>query len=128
LNALKPSNQTQKEHIMNKSIFTKVAASFGIFAVLTCASATSFASTWQEQHPRRAQVNHRIEHQKNVIKKEVASGEMSKSEAKTLLKKEHAIRVEQKAMAAQHNGHITKQEQLILNKQLNATRKEIKSN
>jgi hypothetical protein len=113
---------------MNQSIFTKAAASIGIFTVLVCASATSFASTWQEQHPRRAQVNHRIEHQKNEIKKEVASGEMSKSEAKSLLKKEHAIRVEQKAMAAQHHGRITKQEQLILNKQLNATKKEIKSN
>jgi biopolymer transport protein ExbB/TolQ len=113
---------------MNKSIYTKVAASIGIFSVLAFASAASFASTWQEHHPRRAQVNHRIEHQKNEIKKEVASGEMSKSEAKTLLKKERAIRLEQKAMAAQHNGHITKQEQILLNKQLNATKKEIKSN
>jgi hypothetical protein len=80
-----------------------------------------------EHHPRRAQVNHRLENQNDRIDHKVADGQMSKKEAHKLRKNDHKIRQEERDMASQNNGHITKQEQKTLNQQENQNSQKIKN-
>ena len=78
-------------------------------------------------HPRRAQVNRRLERQNDRIHDKVADGQMSKQEAAKLHHEDHQIRKEERIMASQNHGHITKQEQKTLNQQENKVSKQIKN-
>jgi hypothetical protein len=80
---------------------------------------------WQKDHPRREQVNSRLENQKDRIDAKVANGTMSKAKAAKLKKQDSQIRKEEKLMASQNGGHITKQEQKTLNQQEDAVSKKI---
>ena len=59
------------------------------------------------------------------IKTEVKEGELTKSQAAALHKDDRQIRREERLMASQNGGHITKQEQKTLNQQENAVSKQI---
>jgi len=97
-----------------------------IGVLLTAASSASAEETqWQKDHPRRTQVNKRLGNQNKRIKNEVKEGEISKGQAATLHKEDHQIRQEERDMAAQNGGHITKQEQKTLNQQENGVSKQI---
>jgi hypothetical protein len=87
----------------------------------------TFAAEGQfdKDHPRRAEVNQRLDNQDKRINKEVKEGEISKAKAANLHKKDHQIRKEERIMASQNGGHITKQEQKTLNQQENAVSKQI---
>lgn len=50
---------------------------------------------------------------------------MSKAEASKLHREDHQIRQEERDMAAQNGGHITKSEQKVLNQQENKVSKQI---
>ncbi len=95
------------------------------FAIAGTASVASAETQWQKNHPRREQVNARLNNQNKRIKTEVKEGEMSKAQAATLHKDDHQIRQEERAMASQNGGHITKSEQKVLNQQENAVSKKI---
>jgi hypothetical protein len=88
----------------------------------------SFAETqWQENHPRRAQVNSRLKNQNERITNKVQSGQMTRTQARQLRQNDKAIRSEERAMARQNGGHITKQEQRTLNQQENANSRKIRN-
>ena len=91
----------------------------------TVAGGAIAAGDWKKDHPRRAQVNSRLNNQNQRIKNEVKSGEMSKGQAAKLHKEDRQIRKEERAMASQNGGHITKQEQRALNQQENAVSRQI---
>jgi len=78
-------------------------------------------------HPRRTQVNHRLENQNDRIHDKVEDGQMSKKEAAKLHGQDRQIRQEERDMASQDHGHITKQEQKTLNEQENHVSKEIRN-
>lgn len=80
---------------------------------------------WAQEHPRRAQVNERLDNQNKRINKEVAEGEMSKQQANGIKREDRQVRQEERSMASQNGGHITKQEQQTLNQQENAISKQI---
>jgi hypothetical protein len=80
---------------------------------------------WAKNHPRREQVNSRLNNQNHRIHQEVKEDEMSKTQAAKLHKEDHEIRQEERDMAAQNHGHITKQEQKTLNQQENQVSKQI---
>jgi hypothetical protein len=82
-------------------------------------------TTWQKNHPRREQVNNRLANQNKRIRNEVKEGDMSKATAAKLHKEDHQIRAEERLMASQNGGHITKQEQKTLNQQENQVSKQI---
>ena len=104
----------------------KTLSLIGVVGMLAAVSAQSFAATeFQKEHPRRAEVNHRLEIQDKRIHQEVKEGKMSKAEAKKLHKEDHQIRKEEKSMASQNGGHITKLEQKTLNQQENSVSKQI---
>jgi hypothetical protein len=111
---------------MNNRIVTKAAILTTLVAMFAGAAGTASASTtWEKHHPRRAEVNARLAKQDSRIKTEVKQGELTKPQAAALHKEDHQIRQEERAMASQNGGHITKTEKLALNQQENAVSKQI---
>lgn len=80
---------------------------------------------WQKDHPRRAEVNGRLANQNKRIDNELKEGEISKGKAARLHKEDRQIRQEERNMAGQNGGHITRQEQKTLNRQENAVSRRI---
>jgi hypothetical protein len=98
----------------------------GVFVVLTAvAGGASADTTWQKNHPRREQVNNRLNNQNQRIHNDVKNGTLTKSQAASLHKEDHQVRQEERDMASQNGGHITKSEQKVLNQQESGISKQI---
>jgi hypothetical protein len=96
------------------------------FAMLSAVAGTASAdTTWQKNHPRREQVNNRLNNQNKRIHNDVKNGTLTKSQAASLHKEDHQVRQEERDMASQNGGHITKSEQKALNQQENGISKQI---
>lgn len=109
------------------STLSGLAAAASIAALVAGTSGVAFAAEtqFQKDHPRRAEVNSRLNNQNQRIHNEVKSGQISKGQAASLHKQDHQIRKEERADAAKNGGHITKQEQSSLNRQENTVSREI---
>jgi hypothetical protein len=95
-------------------------------ATIVGLSGNAFAeSLFQQNHPRRAEVNSRLANQNRRIYNEVKSGQISKQQGAALHSEDHQIRTEERDMASQNNTHITKLEQATLNQQENGVSKQI---
>ncbi len=95
-------------------------------ALLTTVAGTASAeTTWQKNHPRRTQVNHRLNNQDKRIHNDVKNGTLTKGQAASLHEEDHQVRQEERDMASQNGGHITKPEQQVLNQQENSISKQI---
>jgi hypothetical protein len=108
-------------HSFRKSL-SFAAALVMLAGVVGTASAET---TWQKNHPRRTQVNHRLHHQNRRIHNDVKNGTMTRGQAATAHKEDHQVRQEERDMARQNGGHITKPEQRVLNKQENGISSQI---
>ena len=100
----------------------------GLSAAAVAADTAGHAAThkaWVRHHPRRHQVNKRLKKQNRRIHHEVKEGDLTKRQASALHKNDRAIRQEESDMAKQNNGHISKNEQHVLNQQENATSRQI---
>lgn len=102
----------------------KAATAFLLLAGIA-GTAMSAETTWEQHHPRRDQVNDRLENQDKRIHKEAKEGELTKQQATALHKDDHLIRQEERDMAKQNHGHITPLEQKTLNQQEDAVSKQI---
>lgn len=96
----------------------------GAFAVGIAGSAMA-DTPWQKAHPRREEVNNRLNRQNARIHNEVKEGELSHQQAYQLHEQDHQIRQEERDMASQDGGHITKVDQRALNQQENHVSQEI---
>jgi hypothetical protein len=86
----------------------------------------SFAATaWQNSHPRRAEVNHRLSNENHRINQDRRDGELSRGQARQLHHEDGQIRQEERDMAAQDHGHITRADQRVLNQQENRVNRQI---
>src|SRR5579884_3409516 len=92
-------------------------AALAALLAVSFAGVASAETQWERTHPRRDQVNNRLENQNRRINQELKEGEITKQQARTLHREDRAIRQEERDMARFNNGHITKQEQRILNRQ-----------
>jgi hypothetical protein len=109
-----------------KKIIKSVIGVALIAAVAAGTAAQVMAETkWQKNHPRREQVNSRLANQNHRINKEVKEGEITPQQAGKLHRKDRQIRQEERSMASQNGGHITKSEQRVLNQQENGVSRQI---
>jgi len=90
-----------------------------------CFAGSAYAGDWKENHPRRAEVNGRLNNQNRRIKDGVEDGKLSKGQAQQLHSEDRAIRQQERGMAAEHGGHITKGEQRQLNQEENQVSRQI---
>jgi hypothetical protein len=85
----------------------------------------SAETTWQKNHPRRTQVNHRLANQNRRIHNDVKNGTLTHGQAAALHRDDHQVRQEERDMASQNGSHITKGEERVLNKQENGISSQI---
>jgi hypothetical protein len=105
-----------------RTLLTVAAATVALAGI----TQTALADTqWQKNHPRREQVNGRLANQNQRIHNEVKEGDLSKAQAAKLHREDHQIRREERMMASQNGGHITKSEQKVLNQQENKVSNQI---
>ena len=102
-----------------------VMVSAGFIASIGLSSVYAGETTWQKNHPRRAEVNQRLANQNKRINQGVKNGTLTQGQAGQLHKEDRQIRQEERDMASQNGGHITKQEQRTLNQQENKVSKQI---
>jgi len=81
----------------------------------------------RHHHARRRQVNRRLKRQLQRIRAKERKGEITRTQAAARRKNVKGIHQEETDMAAQDDGHITKQDQGSLNQQLNQNSKDIKN-
>jgi len=93
--------------------------------VVAATAELAAAGTWDQNHPRRAEVNGRLANQNWRINQERREGEITRGQAQALHAQDRFIRAEERFMAAQHGGHITRAEQRALNQQENGVSREI---
>ena len=106
-----------------RHILTIAAATVALTGLASGALADE--TQWQKDHPRRTEVNKRLDNQNKRINTERKEGEISKAQAQKLHSEDHAIRQEKRTMASTNGGHITKSEQKSLNQQENQVSKQI---
>jgi hypothetical protein len=118
--------QSKEDVMLNtgNSSRTIAAVLLALFAA-TAAGSAAAESEFAKKHPRRHEVNHRLKHQDRRIHREVKEGEMSKGEAAKLHRKDRRIRREERGMASENGGHITRQEKRDLNQQENQVSRQI---
>ena len=93
---------------------------------IAAAATSAMAETkWEKHHPRRDQVNDRLQKQNRRIHHEVKEGDMTQQQARQLHKDDRQVRREERDMAHQNGGAITKSEQSTLNQQENGISKQI---
>lgn len=109
------------------SVRTAAALALAAFFSTAIAAGAMAETQWQKDHPRRHQVNHRLNNQNQRIHHEVRDGQLSKAQGAALHKDDGQIRQEEHDMASQDGGHITKQEQGTLNQQENQVSHDIKT-
>ncbi len=104
---------------MNRSGHRHLGCAAVLISLAALAGTASAETTWQKNHPRRTQVNHRLANQDKRIHQDVKNGTLSKSQAAGLHHEDRQVRHEERDMASQNGGHITKPEQRVLNGQEN---------
>jgi hypothetical protein len=99
----------------------KILSIVAVAATLFSMSSNVFADTrFQATHPRREQVNARLQNQNNRIGDELREGEINRRQAAFLHGEDHQIRTEERFFASRNGSHITLGEQALLNRQENA--------
>ena len=97
-----------------------------VIVVLSLAFAISGATAASAApHPRRAEVNHRLANQNARIHHNLVTGKITRAEAAQEHREVHSVRVQERIDASEHGGHITKGEQLQLNREENAVSRQI---
>jgi len=76
-------------------------------------------------HPRVNQVDNRLENQQDRIKQGLKNGTLTNQEAHQLYRKDQRIATQERKDMAANGGHLTKQEQKQMNKELNHNSKKI---
>jgi len=108
---------------MNRSAKTIIIAALGILSIT--ATNASAETWWEKTHPRRDQVNDRLEDQSRRINDEYREGGLTAGQAARLHAEDHAIRQEERVMSSFNHGHITPAGQRALNQQENAVSRRI---
>jgi hypothetical protein len=89
-------------------------------AFIGAISANAFAADrWQQNHPRRVEVNHRLSNLNHRISAERRDGQINRAQAWREHREVHQMRMEERAMAHTNHTHLTRADQTSLNKQEN---------
>ena len=105
---------------------TKVAVLAVSIAFVGAQAVSAMAeTTWERNHPRRDQVNDRIERQERRIAQERREGEITARQAQHLRNEDRQILREERIAASHDGGHITIAEQRALNQQIDRVSRQI---
>ena len=88
-------------------------------AVIALGGAAAAQTTFDQNHPARAEVNGRLVNQDARIHAERADGEINGRQAHRLHEADRRIRMHERRYAYNHGGRISRAEQYRLNRQEN---------
>ena len=94
-------------------------ATMGLVMAMGAATAASADTAWQANHPQREEVNARLNHQNLRIRDERREGDLNARQAHRLHVADRGIRHQERVYARNHGGHISRAEQLRLNREEN---------
>ena len=100
---------------MKRSIFLITMT----LALTGAAFVSSADAGWRTSHPRRAEVNARLNNQAHRIRQERKEGELTARQAADLHAEDRGIRAQERFDASQNGGHVTRAEQVQLNHEEN---------
>ncbi len=103
-----------------KSLFAAASLSVLIAAAPVLALAQDVPG-----HPRENEVNTRLENQQNRVANGVAAGQINGRQAVRDDARDARVARQESRDEAKHNGHITKAEQVRMNKELNHNSRDI---
>jgi len=104
---------------------TLLTAAMATALSLGIAASASADTVWQSHHPRREEVNNRLNNLNHRIGVERAEGEISTRQARSMRAKDRTIRAQERFDASFSNGHITRAEQRALNQDENGLSRQI---
>lgn len=117
---------------MTNKINSSLLAVVLTFAGFASAQTSSTAATqpvgpgvYDADHPRVNQVDNRLENQKDRIQQGVKKGTLTPEQARQLARNDRRIANQERRDMAGNGGHLTKQEQRQLNRELNQNSKKI---
>jgi hypothetical protein len=90
-------------------------AAVGLTMAAASAGAASAATPWQNHHPRRVEVNHRLDHINHVITVDRRHDDLTALQARRLHERDNMLRMQERNFARHEGGHITRHEQRLLN-------------
>jgi len=109
---------------MIKTVSYFLAGALATSALIVQAEATGKGNPtggkFAVEHPRRNEVNTRIDNQRARINEGVKSGELTKQQAQQLRANDRAIKQQEHADVKANGGYLTRSEQKQLNKEENA--------
>ena len=88
----------------------------GAVAMIGAAGAAS-ADPWQAHHPRRVEVNHRLNHIDHRIAMERRDGELNRGQARDLRREDAGLRGQERFYASHDRSHLTRGEYHRLNRE-----------
>jgi hypothetical protein len=100
-------------------------AAMGLAVVAGGATTASANTVWQDHHPRRVEVNHRLANLNHQVRAERREGDISAWQAARQHTRVHQIRMQERRDAAFHRGHLTRAEQARLNHQEGGVRRHL---
>jgi hypothetical protein len=100
-------------------------AAIGLTLGLGVASGASADSRWERHHPRREEINNRLERQNDRIRHERREGELTGAQAHELRAEDRGIRAQERFHASRNGGHLTRAEQHRLNREENGVSHQI---
>ncbi len=108
----------------------KIAAAVLMFAVAVIGVAghaeTARQERFEKNHPRRAEINERVNRQRRELKRQLKQGKITKEQYDQQMAALKGIKDEEHADVKDNKGSLTKDQQKALNQELNATHQEIK--
>jgi hypothetical protein len=111
--------------MIGKGMRLVLGAGFAFAFVAAVSANASAADRWQNNHPRRVEVNHRMANLNHRISQERRDGQISRAQAWHEHREVHQMRMEERAMARRDNTHLTRADQHALNQQENAVSKQV---
>jgi hypothetical protein len=105
---------------MKSMIFAAVTATM-VFTVRASLAETR----WERHHPRRDQVNDRLENQSRRIRDGREDGLLTSGQARQLRAEDRDIRDQERLYSRLDGGHISKAEQGVLNQEQNRVSRQI---
>ncbi len=98
------------------SLIKTTAIILGAIATLGAAGAAS-ANPWQMHHPRRVEVNHRLERIDHRIGMERRDGELSRGQGRDLRREDAGLRGQERFYASHDRSHLTRADYHRLNRE-----------
>ena len=102
-----------------KIVKSKLLFSAFFIALMAFANISMAQDGFAKNHPRRSQVNRRLQNQDHRINQAWKRGDISRRQAYHMHQRDYRIRRDERKMAYRHDGHITRHEQYRLNRREN---------